>query len=140
MERLFADHHRPATGEAPLAIPELAVLELPPAQRDTKRLESVAAALGGGTVLELPFLRSLDAEELLRGLRESAAAAAAGDRQEGKPEAAESFLGRLGRAILDNLRITILRLSVRVLHRKAGETNAASSSRASGGGSPASSS
>lgn len=55
--------------QAPLPIPDLAVLELPPAERDGKRLDAVAAALGGGTVLELPFLRSLDAEELLHACR-----------------------------------------------------------------------
>ena len=59
----------------------------------------------------------LDAEELLRGLRESAAAAAAGDAAAGRPAASESFLGRLGRAVLDNLRITLHRVNLRLVQR-----------------------
>ena len=46
------------------ALPELAVLELPSDQRDATRVEAVASALSSSSVLELPFLRSLDAEEL----------------------------------------------------------------------------
>ena len=52
-----------------LPVPELAVLELPPEQRDDASVRAVAAALGENSVIELPFLRSLDAQELLEACR-----------------------------------------------------------------------
>ena len=55
----------------------------------------------------------LDAEELLRGLREDTGAAA-GSRA--PATAADSFLGRLGAALLDNLRVHLARLHVRCEH------------------------
>ena len=58
-----------ASSTAPLPIPEFSVLELAPPERDSARLSAVASALGGGTVLELPFLRSLDESELLAACR-----------------------------------------------------------------------
>ena len=48
----------------------------------------------------------LDAAELLRGLHERA-----GDAGQSAPR--DSFLGRLGRAVLDNLRVKLLRVHVR---------------------------
>ena len=53
------------------ALPEFAVLELPPSERDSNRVQAVAAALGGNSVIELPFLRSLDNDELIEACRSS---------------------------------------------------------------------
>ena len=51
------------------ALPELAVLRLPPADRDSVRVAAVASFLGSNSVIELPFLRSLDSEELVEACR-----------------------------------------------------------------------
>ena len=51
------------------ALPELAVLRLPPAERDATRVAAVAAVLGSNSVIEMPFLRSLDSEELQEACR-----------------------------------------------------------------------
>ena len=48
---------------------EFAVLELPPEQRDLARVQTVAAALSTNAVIELPFLKELDADELLEACR-----------------------------------------------------------------------
>ena len=54
----------------------------------------------------------LDADELLRGLRESVGADDGGHPSAASPPA-EGFLGRLGRAMLDNLRLTLVRVDLR---------------------------
>jgi len=54
----------------------------------------------------------LDADELLRGLRESVGADDGGHPSAAGPPA-EGFLGRLGRAMLDNLRLTLVRVDLR---------------------------
>lgn len=61
----------------------------------------------------------LDASELLRGLRASASDSADPAGRAGGPPP-ESFLGRLGRAILDNLRLTLVRVHVQVKPGTAG--------------------
>ena len=43
---------------------DVAVLSVPPEERDAARVNAVAAALAAGNVIDLPFLRSLDTEEL----------------------------------------------------------------------------
>ena len=43
---------------------DFAVLSVPPEERDAARVNAVAAALAAGNVIDLPFLRSLDTEEL----------------------------------------------------------------------------
>ena len=48
---------------------DFAVLELPPSERDAVRVGIVAASLGEGGMVELPFLRNLTPEELTEACR-----------------------------------------------------------------------
>ena len=75
----------------------------------------------------------LDASELLRGLRASAVEGGDASRSGAAPP--ESYLGRLGRAILDNLRLTLVRVHVRVENHVGAGAGAAAAGAAAAAGS-----